>query len=180
MAVDHKNITGVELHEPKGVAAASASQVYVSNGAGSGTWSHLPHGNLYYSNIGTGTTYTTPTAYTVINMTTISPTTPHEFTHSGTGRLTYTGTGLDVTANVNLTIKHSAGAGVDCFFAVHKNGTLVPGGEMVQTADSANYNNISLSAHLLMATNDYLEVFLKCASGNIIVHAISVDTDGRL
>jgi hypothetical protein len=34
----HKDLTGADLHEPKGVAAAAANTVYVANGAGSGAW----------------------------------------------------------------------------------------------------------------------------------------------
>lgn len=34
----HKDLTGAELHEPKGADSASSGQVYVSNGAGSGVW----------------------------------------------------------------------------------------------------------------------------------------------
>lgn len=34
----HKNLTGADLHEPKGVATALAGQVYVSDGTGSGVW----------------------------------------------------------------------------------------------------------------------------------------------
>lgn len=34
----HKNLTGADLHEPKGAAAAASGQVYVSDGAGSGVW----------------------------------------------------------------------------------------------------------------------------------------------
>ena len=34
----HKNLTGTDLHEPKGAAAASVGQVYVADGAGSGAW----------------------------------------------------------------------------------------------------------------------------------------------
>lgn len=34
----HSALTGADLHEPKGVAAASAGQVYAATGAGSGTW----------------------------------------------------------------------------------------------------------------------------------------------
>jgi hypothetical protein len=37
----HKNITGADLHEPKGAGAASASTVYVADGAGSGTWQKI-------------------------------------------------------------------------------------------------------------------------------------------
>jgi hypothetical protein len=35
---EHKDITDPNLHEPKGVASATAGQVYVANGSGSGTW----------------------------------------------------------------------------------------------------------------------------------------------
>lgn len=38
MTVQHSALTGAELHEPKGVASASSGQVYIANGAGSGTW----------------------------------------------------------------------------------------------------------------------------------------------
>jgi hypothetical protein len=34
----HKDLTGAELHEPKGVASASSGQVYIANGSGSGAW----------------------------------------------------------------------------------------------------------------------------------------------
>lgn len=36
--VQHVAITDPQIHEPKGVAAASANYVYVSDGAGSGSW----------------------------------------------------------------------------------------------------------------------------------------------
>jgi hypothetical protein len=34
----HKDLTGAELHEPKGVDSATDGDVYVADGAGSGTW----------------------------------------------------------------------------------------------------------------------------------------------
>lgn len=34
----HKDLTGTDLHEPKGVETASAGEVYVADGAGSGAW----------------------------------------------------------------------------------------------------------------------------------------------
>jgi hypothetical protein len=34
----HKDLTGAELHEPKGADTASAGDVYVADGAGSGSW----------------------------------------------------------------------------------------------------------------------------------------------
>lgn len=36
--VAHSTLTGSDLHEPKGAAAATANKVYVSDGAGSGAW----------------------------------------------------------------------------------------------------------------------------------------------
>lgn len=38
----HKDLTGTDLHEPKGVASATSGQVYVADGAGSGTWTSKP------------------------------------------------------------------------------------------------------------------------------------------
>lgn len=37
----HQDMTGSDLHEPKGVDAASANTVYLANGSGSGTWSKV-------------------------------------------------------------------------------------------------------------------------------------------
>lgn len=41
----HSSLTGADLHEPKGVASAAANQVYVADGAGSGTWTNVQGGN---------------------------------------------------------------------------------------------------------------------------------------
>lgn len=37
----HAALTGADLHEPKGVSAASADTVYVADGAASGTWEKI-------------------------------------------------------------------------------------------------------------------------------------------
>lgn len=39
--VQHSAITDPNIHEPKGVAAATVNKLYVSNGTGSGTWKKL-------------------------------------------------------------------------------------------------------------------------------------------
>jgi hypothetical protein len=36
----HKDLTGTDLHEPKGIESASSGEVYVADGAGSGGWSN--------------------------------------------------------------------------------------------------------------------------------------------
>ena len=42
----HSGLTGSDLHEPKGVAAAAASLAYISNGSGSGTWQTIALASL--------------------------------------------------------------------------------------------------------------------------------------
>lgn len=44
----HASLTGADLHEPKGVAAADSGQVYIADGAGSGTWTTLVNANKAY------------------------------------------------------------------------------------------------------------------------------------
>lgn len=38
---EHKDLTGVDVHEPKGIASADSGQVYAADGAGSGVWTTL-------------------------------------------------------------------------------------------------------------------------------------------
>jgi hypothetical protein len=40
--VEHSTLTGSDLHESKGVAAAANNRVYVTNGAGSGSFQQVP------------------------------------------------------------------------------------------------------------------------------------------
>jgi len=41
--IEHKNLPNAQLHEPKGVSAASVDTTYVADGAGSGTWKAAPY-----------------------------------------------------------------------------------------------------------------------------------------
>lgn len=179
MAIEHVDITDPEIHEPVGCSTASSGMVYVADGLGSGTWTYLSHSALRYEAIGTGTTYTGPTTYTLINPTTVGDTNPIAFTHNSAGRLTYTGTPtIDVSVIASVTLKHSAGAGVDCYFQIHKNGSAVTGTQNVVTADSATYMSIPIHGHFSVATNDYIEIYCKAASGNIIIHAMHLKVSG--
>jgi microcystin-dependent protein len=40
----HKDLAGIDLHEPKGIEDATSGQYYSADGAGSGTWTTLPAG----------------------------------------------------------------------------------------------------------------------------------------
>ena len=45
-SVQHNTLTGVDSHEPRGAASASADTIYLADGAGSGTWSKLPDASI--------------------------------------------------------------------------------------------------------------------------------------
>lgn len=181
MPIEHKNITEANLHELKGASTAVISSNPVSDGAGSHTWRVIPHGHLYYDNIGTGTTYTTPTAYTLIGPATTGEASYLEMTHNSLGRLTYTGVPTrDFGVLSQVTIKHSTGSGQDCYFQIHKNGSAVAGAQLVLSADSGNYHTATITCHVdTVATNDYFELFCKVATGNIIVHAFTLNCKGQ-
>jgi len=187
MATEHNVIsdgngtTTSKRHEPKGASIAAVGQIYISDGASSGVWRYLPHSYMYYDDIGTGTTYTTPTAYTLIGPTTVGDSDPRDFSHNSLGRLTYTGTAdTDVSISCSVTMKHSTGSGQDCFFQIHKNGSPLTGAQTVRTADSANYGSVTVLGHSELSTNDYFELYCKVASGNIIVHAFNMRVDGKI
>lgn len=42
----HQDLTGADLHEPKGAASAASGRVYVADGAGSGSWIKLTTSSL--------------------------------------------------------------------------------------------------------------------------------------
>jgi len=48
---NHKDLTGVSLHEPKGAAAASANTAYVADGAGSGAWEKIDVDSINTSSV---------------------------------------------------------------------------------------------------------------------------------
>lgn len=63
----HSTLTDPELHEPKGVASATAGRLYVSNGSGSGSWLHVPSGWGYYQHSGVAQTFNTSDSKLLIN-----------------------------------------------------------------------------------------------------------------
>lgn len=49
MAIQHRLIPDAELHEPKGVASATNKSVYLSDGAGSGSWRAITEAEVNYA-----------------------------------------------------------------------------------------------------------------------------------
>lgn len=54
MTVLHKNLTGADLHEPKGAAGAASGQTYHADGAGSGAWRKSTPSDLDFSSLTNG------------------------------------------------------------------------------------------------------------------------------
>lgn len=78
MAIEHDAIVDGERHEPKGISSATSGQVYVANGATSGTW-QIPANAYFGSYLYEDTTTTgTPIAFTLAN-------TQYELTNDGAG-----------------------------------------------------------------------------------------------
>jgi hypothetical protein len=72
LTIQHKLITDPDLHEPKGVAAAVTGKVYVSDGAGSGSWQYPPgkaHAEIYIDAGVTAQTLSGSSAYAKLNPT---------------------------------------------------------------------------------------------------------------
>lgn len=46
MSVTHSSLTGANLHEPKGAAAAANNTAFIANGSGSGSFSLIPSASL--------------------------------------------------------------------------------------------------------------------------------------
>ena len=90
----HSALTGTDLHEPKGVAAAAASKVYLSDGLGSGSWVVPPYTlTTRLDDVSTASTVYIPIPFagTVTKVVTVLE-----------GSLT--------TANATVTVKNAAGA----------------------------------------------------------------------
>lgn len=166
----HSSLTGSDLHEPKGAAAANAGDIYIADGVGSGSWKPItPHGSWAYDAVGTGTTFTTPTSYTLINVVGVT-THLKDFTNNALGRLTYTGApSKHITLTFSCTLKHSVGAGQDILFRVYKNG-VATSNIYAMSADSVNYHNMNMVHDEVAVTNDYFEVFVEASGGNVVVH----------
>jgi hypothetical protein len=174
--VNHSSLTDPYLHEPKGVAAASSGKVYLSDGAGSGTWTTL-HANadVYLDFDATTPAYvhSATTGYTVINPTLTSSTlNGFTVTNSPNARLTYTGT-EDISANIHIAIStsQSTGTNKDVEWVLYKNGAGLSGAHVIRTISSGSWGSIALLGNSTLSTNDYLEIYSKINSASNVSYA---------
>lgn len=151
MAIEHDLIPDADLHEPKGVNSASAKQVYVADGAGSGSWQDTGisvHGDA----IITGNT--TATAVTAAVDATLA--TDSDYTKVTAGWTLAHGDGISL--NVDEVVVSVAGTYQIMFWAdvkVPTNNNFI--GIKYVINDTAPYSNRKLIAQSTSA-NDILNI----------------------
>ena len=177
--VQHSTLTSGDLHEPKGIAAATPNSTYVANGSGSGDWVAKPFASIWY-NSPVGLTLTTPTTFTLANPAT-SLTNQKDFTSNGAGRLTYTGsrtTNFQIHAMLSGTASSATSVDTTVFL-----NTSVPPVFLVSSAYTTGSNNpwhCSIPMQLELSTNDYIEIYVQAGSGDLLIENFSLTAQGLI
>lgn len=127
MSTVHKNLTGADLHEPKGADTALNGQVYVSNGSGGGVWTTA-------SSIITNTAFSTGD----LKLT-------HKVTADSGWLMWAEGTIGDGSSGATLLASSSAAALFTLYWTINPTGTLVSGGRgLSAAADFAAHKTLHL------------------------------------
>jgi hypothetical protein len=166
MAIEHDSITDPEIHEPKGISTASSNTVYVSDGAGSGTWipeKYHINGYIPFDAVTPAYQHNVSTTFTALNPT-FSATEIEGFSAGTTpnARLIYTGT-EDTVAHCTFVcnFKNASGTARQLEAVFYRNGTAMNGGHIIVTAESGAWHSLTLTDMITLNTNDYIELFVK-------------------
>jgi len=170
--VNHNTLTDPYLHEPKGISTALAGQIYVADGAGSGDWvenSRIFGGYLTFS---TSSPYahSVTTSDTVLNPS-FSSSVNNGFTglSSPNARVRYDGTEtINASLNASFSIQQASGSARQVQMVLYKNGSELVGSRVIATATSGEWHTISFSFDTTLATNNYIEVFVKADASTTI------------
>lgn len=185
MAIEHVNILDPDIHEPKGVAAASVNQVYVADGAGSGAWADLEYGTNISTTVG---------ALQVVSGSTVvalSPSTPTKIISDITSGV-IVGSGisfntdvLDISLggeyNISLCVNFSFTTGTvpsSIKFGVSKDGTssLLPLKPSSYVSASTFEASVSLNTIQSLLNGDELSVWVEAASsGNLVITSMELN-----
>lgn len=169
--IQHSALTTTDLHEPKGAAAATAGDAYISNGAGSGQWEHpVAHFGGYVTFDSATPAYTMSSLSTtdvVVNPTFIQ-TSANQFTATSTpnARMTYTGTSTrQAFISFNASVKQGSGTSRDMELVIYKNGTALEGSRVIRTTATGSWGSVALNFDTTVNQNDYFEVFARFGAG---------------
>lgn len=154
MTTEHATISDAFLHEPKGAAGASINTVYVSDGAGSGSWQEAPHyvvlsghiadistaGTIY---LPAGVTGTLSKIYTSIDGAIATADTTVSVSIGGTP-----------VTNGSVTIAYSGSAAGDVDSATPTANNAITAGASISIAtDGASTNTVSAYIQLVIKLN---------------------------
>lgn len=168
MTVEHKNIADAQRHEPKGASTATPGQVYVADGAGSGSWTDI--GNKY------GGIYSIDTdAATSTNIGT-TPILFEGFSHNGESEGVtpdYTNDNITIdyagVYSVLFTVSFSTNSAADAGlyeFRIRKNGGETIIGAFRQMSGTADTDSVTAFGLLDLAVNDVLTVYVESDNGS--------------
>jgi len=171
------------LFTPTYLALLNEHQTIIEN-VGLGTASTTPKGFASYFSIAGQTIVITTISdgtnnYVLVNPATAVSGDSNQFT-GGTGslgRLQYTGTVTPRVFSIHATVSHSGGAGDLALFAIAKNGAAISESRTLnEIKTAAEVHQVSVTALVSLATNDYVEVFVANTSstGDVKVHALSI------
>ena len=145
--VNHSSLTDPYLHEPKGVAAASSSKVYVANGGGSGTWEDHRRSvfTVHFTDISSSQNIYVPIPF------------------AGTvSRVTSVLAGAIAGGDVTITVKNSASASMGTL-------TITQSGSATGDVDTLNP-----SANNTVTDNDYVLIQSNGGASSHVDFVISV------
>jgi len=141
MSVEHKNLSGASLHEPKGVAAAGSGTAYIANGSGSGAWTDplasINNKNLIVvtatipdlSTSGSQAVIPAPLACKVVNVAVIAESNFTGAPNVLTAEIVSSGVAAGGGTSTNLSISLTNGSGVNSVFS----GAVSTGNTMTTT-----------------------------------------------
>lgn len=176
--INHSTLSDPYLHEPKGVSSALAGQIYVSDGAGSGDWVENSRAFNGYLTFSTSSPYnhSATTLDTVFNAP-FTVGTNNGFTglSSPNARVRYDGVEtVNATISAKFSMKQNTGTAKDVELLFYKNGIELAGTRMVITTTSADWHIIDLLGITSLATNDYIEVFVRASAAATVSFASGV------
>jgi hypothetical protein len=148
--VAHANLTGADLHEPKGADTASANTVYVADGSGSGTWKKISDQEINSTEVLNVNKTSTLATFKDIS-TAGSLMIPISFASTLTG----------ITAVLSGTL-----TGADCTLNVYKKGGLLIGTFVITYTGSAKGDTYQLTptTNNTFVATDYIEIASDGAS----------------
>jgi len=165
--VQHSELTGDQVHEPKGIATAELGQVYIANGSNSGVWkfpSGFAYGELFITEGATPQTLLAASASNKLNPT-------GEWTRNGNSNITVTpadgtltilqGGEYSLTFYTTFTTA-SIASGSEYRFYYAVNGVHSTRNTFVRkTTNGVETLHCSASGLATFATNDVVSMYVK-------------------